>query len=232
MGKLKSDFLSPLQNNVLGNSRRISLKNKIFVGFIILAVVPFVLSTFAATVTVGTGALEFGQGSQQAIACDSTVYASVSQDWLPQPTQEDPSFGYFKVKAVTISDLDLLACRGKKLRVRLIDNQGQEISIGPAEEEKVLQITLPDSDSPAGTSDPIELQLAYLDSEGNPMADQLIATVSLNVSGTSIYDGSDLMPNAADVTFYPDSSNQFVNISGQNVGRVTVETVNNPTKRS
>jgi hypothetical protein len=48
------------------------------------------------------------------------------------------------------------------------------------------------------------------------------------VAGTSIYDGSALSPQSADVTFYLDPSAQLVNIDGQNVGRTTVESVNNP----
>ena len=62
------------------------------------------------------------------------------------------------------------------------------------------------------------------------------ATVSLNVAGTSIYDGSDLNPQSADVTFYLDSPADplndapQINIDGQIVGRTTVETVNNPVK--
>ena len=219
-GRVKSSFGGS------GNHR-----SKIIVGAIIAGIIPFLLSTFAATVTVGTGALEFGQGSQQAVACDPTVYAAVSQEWLPQPNDQDSSYGFFRVKALTVSDLDLIACKGKKLRVRLIDTQGGEISIGPMQEERVLQITLPDTEAPVGTSDPTELQLGYMASDGTPIADQLYASVSINVSGTSVYDGADLTPNSADVTFYLDSTAQVVNIDGQNVGRVTVETINNPAKR-
>ena len=39
-------------------------RNKVMLGTAIVAFVPFLLSTFAASVTVGSGALEFGQGSQ------------------------------------------------------------------------------------------------------------------------------------------------------------------------
>ena len=56
------------------------------------------------------------------------------------------------------------------------------------------------------------------------------AAVSLNLTGTSIYDGSDLSPTNADVTFYLDPAATTVNIDGQSIGRTTVETVNNPTR--
>jgi hypothetical protein len=116
---------SPLEGRVksgFGGSGR--YKNKILVGVGLIAVVPFLVSTFAASVTVGTGALQFGQGSQQAIACDPLVYAAISEEWHSQPTESDASAGFFRVKSVTISNLDLIACKNTKLRVRLIDTQG------------------------------------------------------------------------------------------------------------
>ena len=229
---MKERFTSPLDGRVrsgFGGGR--SHKSKVIAGTLVLGLVPFLFSTFAASVTVGSGALEFGQGSQQAVACDETVYAAVSQEWYSQPTSEDSSAGFFRVKSVTISDLDLLSCKGKKLRIRLIDTQGAELSIGPNVDVKVLQIVIPDTDAPVSTGDPIELQLASLASDGTPISDQLVASVSLNVSGTSVYDGADLSINAADVTFYLDPSATYVTLDGQNVGRVTVETVNNPARR-
>ena len=56
----------------------------------------------------------------------------------------------------------------------------------------------------------------------------LVSAASLNIAGTSIYDGSDLSTTSADVTYYLDPTSSIVNIDGQVVGRTTVETVNNP----
>jgi hypothetical protein len=53
----------------------------------------------------------------------------------------------------------------------------------------------------------------------------MAATAVLNVSGTSVYDGSSLTAQSADVTFYVDASATQVNIDGQLVRRATVETV-------
>jgi len=240
---------SPLSGKVtsgFGGSGR--YKNKILLGTVVIGIVPFVLSTFAASVTVGNGALEFGQGSQQAVACDPNVFAAISEEWHSQPTVEDPvagtvedpSAGFFRVKSVTVSGLDLLSCRGKKLRVRLIDTVGSEIPIGlsddPNNSPHVLQISLPDLDAPESTSDSAGLALSYLTGDGTFLSTSMLATVSLNTTGTSIYDGSDLNPQSADVTFYIDSpadqvtNPSQINIDGQIVGRTTVETVNNPKK--
>jgi len=223
---------SPLSGRVdsgFGGGRS-THRNKILVGAILAGVVPFVLSTFAASVTVGTGALEFGQGSQQAVACDPTVYAAIGEEWHSSPTPTDASAGFFRVRGITISNLDLISCKGKKLRVRLIDTVGAELAVGPTSNAHVIQIVLPNLDAPVSTSDSGALALTYLTGEGAAVSSAMASAVSLNVSGTSIYDGSDLSTTNADVTFYLDPTATVVNINGQTIGRTTVETVNNPTR--
>jgi hypothetical protein len=220
---------SPLSGQVrsgFGGARR--HRSKILFGTAIIAFVPFLLSTFAASVTVGSGALEFGQGSQQAVACDEVVYVALSQEWHSAPQPNDPSYGFFRIKSVTVSNLDLLSCRDKRLRVRLINVNGQEIQVGGTAGANVLQVTLPDSDAPVNTSDPVALRLTYLTGGGDVISGTVNASVAVSVSGTSIYDGSVLTPQSSDVTFYLDPTAQVVNIDGQIVGRTTVETMNNP----
>jgi hypothetical protein len=203
-------------------------KSKLMLGVAVVALVPFLMSTFAANVTVGSGALEFGQGSQQAIACDPTVFVSIGEEWYSQPTPTDSSAGFFRVKAVTISNLDLNSCRSKKLRMRLINTTGSEIPIGASADVRVLQIVVPDVDAQVSSSDATYLQLASLNGDGGVVGGTLVSAASLNIAGTSIYDGSDLSTTSADVTYYLDPTSTLVNIDGQVVGRTTVETVNNP----
>jgi hypothetical protein len=220
--------LSGRVNSGFGGSGK--YKNKVVLGAAMVGIVPFVLSTFAASVTVGNGALEFGQGSQQAVACDPQVYAAISEEWFSKPTPTDASAGYFRVKALTVANVDLVSCRGKKLRVRLIDTQGAEIPIGLQQESRVLQLILPDLDVPVNTdttTNPVGLGLTYLTGDGRVISGVMDATASISTSGTSIYDGSDLRGDNADVTFYLDPTRVNVNIDGQIVGRTTVETVNN-----
>lgn len=219
---------SPLESSVtsrFGGFGRV--RSRLFLGIAFVASVPFLLTSFAASVTVGTGALNFGQGSQQAVACDSQVYVALSQEWYSSPTADDSTNGYFRVKSVTVSGLDLLACQKTKLRVRLINNSGQEIAIGP-EGATVIQMAIPTTESPVNTSDPTMLGLSYLTGDGRGISTVNIASIALTVSGTSIYDGALLSPNSADVTFYLDPTSQFINVDGAIVGRTTVESVNNP----
>ena len=193
-----------------------------------MGLIPFIMSTFAASVTVGNGALEFGQGSQQAIACDSKIYIAMGEEWHGQPTDADPSAGFFRVRAVTVSNLDLQSCAGKKLRIRLIDGTSQEITLGSIPEAKVLQVSIPAAVPTNNISDSTALLLSYLTGTGNTISGTLLASAAVSVSGTSIYDGSVLSANNADVTFFIDPSAQTVNIDGQLVRRTTVETIDNP----
>jgi hypothetical protein len=203
-------------------------RNKVVLGTAVVAFVPFLLSTFAASVTVGTGALEFGQGSQQAIACDDTVYVALGEEWHANPLPEDPSAGYFRLRTATISNLNLTTCAGKKLRLRLIDGSSAEIVLGSLPDAKVLEVTIPRDVPVSNLSDPTELRLTYLTGQGQPIAGAMAATVGMNVSGTSVYDGSSLTNVSADVMFYLDPTATLVNIDGQQVRRATVETVANP----
>ncbi|MFM1778823.1 MAG: hypothetical protein RL741_1441 [Actinomycetota bacterium] len=220
---------SPLSGNVTTRRRAGSnTRKKVILGVAAVSVVPFLLSTFAASVTIGSGALEFGQGSQQAVACDQNVFIALGQEWHASPTPEDSSNGFFRVRTATISNINLEACGGRKLRLRMIDGTSAEIIIGNTPDAKVLQVVLPKVSPTSNITDSASLALSYLTGDGQPITGTLAANANLNVSGVSVYDGSSLSPTNADVMFYLDSSATQVNINGEIVRRATVETVNNP----
>ena len=223
---LHSPLSGPVNSGFGGEGKK--YKSKIVLGVAVMGFIPFIMSTFAASVTVGNGALEFGQGSQQAAACDEKIYIAMGQEWKGAPVENDPSAGFFRVRAVTVSNLDLANCAGKKLRVRLIDGTSQEIGIGPIPEAKVLQVSLPAIAPVNNISDSTALLLTYLTGTGNTISGTLLASAAVSVSGTSIYDGSVLSVHNADVTFFIDPSAATVNIDGQLVFRTTVETIDNP----
>jgi hypothetical protein len=220
---------SPLSGSVTSRRRAGSnTRKKVVFGVAAVSVIPFLLSTFAASVTIGSGALEFGQGSQQAVACDQNVFIALGQEWHASPTPEDSSNGFFRVRTATISNVNLEACGGRKLRLRMIDGTSTEIIIGNTPEAKVLQVVLPKVSPTSNITDSASLALSYLTGDGQPITGTLAANANLNVSGVSVYDGSSLSPTNADVMFYIDSSATQVNINGELVRRATVETVNNP----
>ena len=225
---LGSGLNSPLSGRVtsrFGGSGK--YRNKIVVGVALAAVVPFVLSTFAASITVGSGSLTFGQGSEQAVSCDNQVYVAMNQEWHPAPTPSDSTAGYFRVRSVTVSHFNIQTCQETKLRIRLINMAGQEIPLGSIAGSTVLQIATPSAQNVGNISDPAALQLEYLTGIGDPLSGVMQAAANVQTSGVSVYDGTPLSATSADVTFYIDPS-QSVNIDASTVGRVTVETVNNP----
>ena len=226
---LNSPLSGPV-NSGFGGGRK--YKSKIIFGVSILAFVPVLMSTFAASVTVGNGNLEFGQGTQQAVACDQKIYIALGEEWHGAPTPEDSSAGFFRVRTVTVSNVDLANCAGKKLRVRLINGESKEIGIGSVPEAKVIQVTLPAVPPTTNVSDSTALLLSYLTGTGQSISGTLAAQAAISVSGTSIYDGSVLNQSNGDVTFFLDPSATTVNIDGQQVRRTTVETIDNPDQPS
>lgn len=224
MGKGMNSPLSGSVRSEFGGMGR--HKSRILFGTALLAFVPFVVSTFAASVTVGTGNLEFGQGSQQAVACDDNVFVALGEEWHGAPTPEDSSAGYFRVRSVTVSNFNLERCVDKKLRIRMIDGTSQELVLGSIPDAKVIQIKLPATAPTSNFGDAAQLNLSYLDGIGQLLSGTVVANVAISVSGTSLYDGTALSPSSADVTFFLDPSKASVNIDGQTVRRATVETVN------
>lgn len=221
-----NDLNSPLSGRVKSNFGGVGRhKSKIIFGTALIALVPMLVSTFAASVTVGSGSLEFGQGSQQAVACDENVFVALGEEWHGAPTPEDSSAGYFRVRTVTVSNLNVESCANKRLRIRLVDGSSKELQIGSIPGATVFQIAIPAAAPASNITDSVVLGLTYLSGTGQLLSGAMAATAVLNVSGTSVYDGSSLTTQSADVTFYVDPSATQVNIDGQLVRRATVETV-------
>jgi hypothetical protein len=221
-----NDLNSPLSGRVKSNFGGVGRhKSKIIFGTALIALVPMLVSTFAASVTVGSGSLEFGQGSQQAVACDENVFVALGEEWHGAPTPEDSSAGYFRVRTVTVSNLNVESCANKRLRIRLVDGSSKELQIGSIPGATVFQIAIPAAAPASNITDSVALGLTYLSGTGQLLSGAMAATAVLNVSGTSVYDGSSLTTQSADVTFYVDPSATQVNIDGQLVRRATVETV-------
>jgi hypothetical protein len=218
---------SPLSGSVKSRRGGSNTKRKVLFGAAAISVIPFLLSTYAASVTIGTGALEFGQGSQQAIACDENVFIALGEEWHANPSPTDGSDGFFRIRTATISNLNIESCSGRKLRLRMIDGASAELVLGTTPEAKVLQVIIPKLAPTSNITEPTELGLTYLTGYGQPITGTMAANVNLNVSGVSMYDGTPLSTTSADVTFYLDSTATLVNLNGQVVRRATVETVNN-----
>ena len=103
---------------------------KIIAGLLIATIGPLVATTLAASVTIGSGTLEFGQGSQAAIACDTSVTTAITEAWY----QSGP---YFRVATIILTNFNSAVsaasdggCGGKVLKISLLGSDGTALAIG------------------------------------------------------------------------------------------------------
>lgn len=131
---MRKNVGSPLSNRV--NSRFGGSVNhrskKIIAGFLIATIGPLVATTLAASVTIGNGGnLEFGQGSQAAVACDTSITTAITEAWYQTGT-------YFRVATIALTDFNSAVgagvsnagCGGKVLKISLLSSDGTALAIG------------------------------------------------------------------------------------------------------
>ena len=92
---------------------------KIALGLAAVILIPTIGSTLAGSITVGTGAVEFGQGVVTTAACDTAITVT--------PTSVLTA-GSFKLDVVTVSGV-AAECDGKYFTIKVLDssNVAQEI---------------------------------------------------------------------------------------------------------
>lgn len=92
---------------------------------------PVISTSLAATLTItGTGnsnAVEFGQGSQVAVACDTSINTAISESW-------ETSTSRFKVTGIVLTNINLTdshtaltsnaGCGTKAIKVGLVGSNG------------------------------------------------------------------------------------------------------------
>lgn len=95
----------------------------IFIGIAMIALVPVIGSTYAASITVNSGGIEFGQGTSAVTACDSTINTALASTWNNTDSK-------FYVSSVTLSDVNTstkssgVGCNGETLTVKLLNSSG------------------------------------------------------------------------------------------------------------
>lgn len=130
---------SPLDRRV--NARfggvRIPMRRRILLGIILLVGGPVISTTLATTLTItgtnGRTAIEFGQGSQLAIGCDTTINTAITEVWETDTSR-------FRVEKIILSGVNLNAvdtatvndtgCGNRDLKVSVVDTQTGQLFIG------------------------------------------------------------------------------------------------------
>jgi len=108
---------------------------KIIAGLLIATIGPLIATTLAASVTIGNGGnLEFGQGSQSAVACDSAITSAITETWYQTST-------IFRVATIVLTDLNTTACTGKNLKISLLGTSGTALTVGTSATSITVALT-------------------------------------------------------------------------------------------
>ena len=109
-------------------------------GIGVLALVPLIGSTFAASITLNTGGtIEFGQGTVNAAACDTSIDVALTSDVLN--VSGTPTFALGSVKLSNI-DLSSGACAGKTLTIRLAKSDGTLLTLGDGDSDTAINVAI------------------------------------------------------------------------------------------
>jgi hypothetical protein len=137
-----------------GGGRRV--KKRALVGLSFLLIISYLGSSLAATVTIngasGSGGIEFGQGSQITVVCDSTIRTSIDEEWYATSS-------IFRVKTITLSGInntsaqnattDNAGCGGKSLTLKLYASN-TIVDIGTTAGENSTTFTIPAAGEASG----------------------------------------------------------------------------------
>ncbi len=141
---------SPLDRRV--NARfggvRIPMRRRIILGIILLVGGPVISTTLATTLTItgtnGRTAVEFGQGSQIAVGCDTTINTAITEVWETDTVR-------FRVEKIVLTGLNLNAvdtattndtgCGNRDLKLSVVDTQTGQLQIGNGDTGTVVTVS-------------------------------------------------------------------------------------------
>ena len=187
---------SPLDRRVKAKfgGVRIRLRRRVIIGLAFLLGGPIISTSLAATLTInGTGnvAIEFGQGSQVAIGCDTTINTTITETWDTATTR-------FKVSAIvltnlnnTLADTSTLVndqgCGGKALKITLIDTATSVMTIGTTANASVTLVIPTSAVGDSTTATSVSTTGAWPGSSTVWPLSSIYAAASTNMLGGSAY---------------------------------------------
>jgi hypothetical protein len=186
---------SPLANRIgstFGGGK--PKRKKALIGVALLLVLPYFGSALAASVTIngtsGSGGIEFGQGSQVTVVCDSTIKTSIDEEWYATSS-------IFRVKTITLTGInnasalnattDNQGCGGKALTLKLYATN-TIVDIGTTAGENSATFTIPVANAGAGTPSITGATGLTATSNGGASESSIVLTISnsLNINATTI----------------------------------------------
>ena len=94
---------------------------KIALGLAAVILIPTIGSTLAGSITVNSGTVEFGQGTTNTAACDSSISIT--------PVSTYTSSGSFALTSISVGSLET-TCNNKYLKIKVIDSGNAAVAIG------------------------------------------------------------------------------------------------------
>ena len=98
---------------------------KIALGLAAVILIPTIGSTLAGSITVNSGTVEFGQGTTNTAACDSSINIT--------PVSSYTSSGSFALTSISVGSLET-TCNNKYLKIKVIDSSNAAVVIGAGSE--------------------------------------------------------------------------------------------------
>ena len=141
---------SPLGELVNGEIGGVSYKKRAVVGALLILLIPYIGSSLAATITINGrsagGAVEFAQGSQVTVVCDSTILTSLDEQWYETTT-------VFRVATINVTGIlntdsqtattNNAGCGGKTMTVKLFASGTQQRLGTASASENSVSFTVP-----------------------------------------------------------------------------------------
>jgi hypothetical protein len=124
------------------------MRRRILLGIVLLVGGPVISTTLATTLTItgtnGRTAVEFGQGSQIAIGCDTTINTAITEVWETDTTR-------FRVEKIVLTGVNLNAvdtattndtgCGNRDMKLSVVDTQTGQLLIGNGDTGTVVTIS-------------------------------------------------------------------------------------------
>ena len=141
---------SPLGELVNGEIGGVNYKKRAVVGALLILLIPYIGSSLAATITINGrsagGAVEFAQGSQVTVVCDSTILTSLDEQWYETTT-------VFRVATINVTGIlntdsqtattNNAGCGGKTMTVKLFASGTQQRLGTASASENSVSFTVP-----------------------------------------------------------------------------------------
>lgn len=147
LGRLDSDDLS-----------KSSYRRRAVVGALLILFIPYIGSSLAATITISGrsagGAVEFAQGSQITVVCDTTILTSLDEQWYETTT-------VFRVATINVTGIlntdsqvattNNAGCGGKTMTVKLFASGTQQRLGTSSASENYVSFTVPVTNAASGS---------------------------------------------------------------------------------